>query len=207
MPPSSNLTRVDRVDSTRPMKPSSGPSHCRATVRRTGEQCRRYPIRGGTVCPSHGGAAPQVRNAARRREVTAGAAALVAREGYRSLDDPVEALLDTAAEMIALKDALANQVAALTVVTVTDRTGAENVAAVLAAYERGLERVAKVLVSMNRLDIAARKVNVEEKQAEILAQALRRAVFSDRARLDFDTAMTILAIASDEFTALMVGTS
>jgi hypothetical protein len=139
--------------------------------------------------------------------VTAGAAALVAREGYRSLDDPVEALLDTAAEMIALKDALANQVAALTVVTVTDRTGAENVAAVLAAYERGLERVAKVLVSMNRLDIAARKVNVEEKQAEILAQALRRAVFSDRARLDFDTAMTILAIASDEFTALMVGTS
>lgn len=33
----------------------------------TGRPCRRWPIRGGTVCPSHGGAAPQVRAAATRR--------------------------------------------------------------------------------------------------------------------------------------------
>jgi hypothetical protein len=207
MSPGNALTLTDRSEATRPMKPSSGPSHCRATVRRTGEQCRRFPIRGGTVCPSHGGAAPQVRNAARRREVTASAAALIRKKGYAPLDDPVEALLSVAGEMVALKDALADQVAKLTDITVTDRTGAENVAAVLAAYERGLERVAKVLVSMNRLDIAARKVNVEAVQAGLLAEALRRAVFSDRARLDFDTATIILAIASDEFEALMAGTA
>ena len=35
--------------------------------RRNGQLCRRWAIRGGFVCPLHGGAAPQVREAARRR--------------------------------------------------------------------------------------------------------------------------------------------
>ena len=35
--------------------------------RRNGLRCRRWAIRGGFVCPLHGGAAPQVREAARRR--------------------------------------------------------------------------------------------------------------------------------------------
>lgn len=32
-----------------------------------GDPCRRRPINGGTVCPTHGGRAPQVRAAAQRR--------------------------------------------------------------------------------------------------------------------------------------------
>ena len=32
-----------------------------------GSPCKRWSIRGGFVCPSHGGHAPQVRAAARRR--------------------------------------------------------------------------------------------------------------------------------------------
>ncbi len=104
---------------------------------------------------------------------------------------------------MSLKDALARNVAALTEVTVTDRTGAENVAAVLAAYERALERVAKVLVSMNRLNIQARRVQVEAVQAEILAEALRRAVYSAAAQLTYDQATTVLSLAAVEFAALM----
>jgi len=34
---------------------------CTAKSKRTGERCRGRPIRGGTVCWKHGGAAPQVR--------------------------------------------------------------------------------------------------------------------------------------------------
>ncbi|WP_418058472.1 hypothetical protein [Pimelobacter simplex] len=34
---------------------------------RFGERCKRYPIEGGVVCPSHGGAAPQVRAKALER--------------------------------------------------------------------------------------------------------------------------------------------
>lgn len=40
---------------------------CTATSKRSGQRCRRAAIAGGTVCRAHGGAAPQVRNAARRR--------------------------------------------------------------------------------------------------------------------------------------------
>jgi hypothetical protein len=35
--------------------------------RRDGSACKRWSIRGGYVCPSHGGRAPQVRRAAERR--------------------------------------------------------------------------------------------------------------------------------------------
>jgi hypothetical protein len=35
--------------------------------RTNGSPCKRWAIRGGFVCPSHGGRAPQVRLAARRR--------------------------------------------------------------------------------------------------------------------------------------------
>lgn len=45
---------------------------CVATSTTTGEQCRKQPIAGGTVCRSHGGAAPKVAaNAAVRAEVMA----------------------------------------------------------------------------------------------------------------------------------------
>src|SRR5690606_7675081 len=37
----------------------------------TGEQCRKASILGGTVCASHGGSAPQVREAASRRLLAA----------------------------------------------------------------------------------------------------------------------------------------
>lgn len=40
---------------------------CTARSQRTGQQCRRPAARGANVCPVHGGAAPQVRAAAKRR--------------------------------------------------------------------------------------------------------------------------------------------
>lgn len=40
---------------------------CSARSSRTGERCRRAAIRGGLVCATHGGRAPQVKEAARRR--------------------------------------------------------------------------------------------------------------------------------------------
>ena len=40
---------------------------CTARSARTGEPCKRYATRGGNVCTTHGGSAPQVQAAARRR--------------------------------------------------------------------------------------------------------------------------------------------
>lgn len=40
---------------------------CTATSKRSGEQCKRHPVAGATVCTMHGGGAPQARRAAERR--------------------------------------------------------------------------------------------------------------------------------------------
>jgi hypothetical protein len=40
---------------------------CNATSKSTNKPCQKSAIRGGTVCRSHGGAAPQVRNKAAAR--------------------------------------------------------------------------------------------------------------------------------------------
>ena len=45
-------------------------NRCKAH-RKNGDQCRRPPIRGGTVCATHGGSAPQTVAAARRRLLAA----------------------------------------------------------------------------------------------------------------------------------------
>lgn len=47
-------------------EPIKARNQCTATNRR-GVRCQRAPIRGGTVCRMHGGAAPQVKRAAERR--------------------------------------------------------------------------------------------------------------------------------------------
>ncbi len=40
---------------------------CTAKARTTGNRCKAYAITGATVCRMHGGSAPQVKEAARRR--------------------------------------------------------------------------------------------------------------------------------------------
>jgi hypothetical protein len=42
-------------------------ARCRAHSSRTGKRCKRDAIRGGTVCRTHGGAAPQVKAKAQER--------------------------------------------------------------------------------------------------------------------------------------------
>lgn len=54
-------TKADPIDAGDPMK-----ARCKATNRQ-GQRCGRAPILGGTVCRMHGGAAPQVKNAAEER--------------------------------------------------------------------------------------------------------------------------------------------
>lgn len=191
------------VDAPVPGGPLGGTRRLCHAHNRQGNPCGRHSAPNQNVCASHGAKSPQAIAAAKRRAVEANAAALVAREGYAPLDDPVEALLSTAGEMIALKDAMADQVSRLEDMTTTDRMGAENVSAVLAAYERGLERVAHTLTAINRLDIMARRVNVEQVQAELLVEALKRAVHDPVARLTYDQAQAVLAAADAEFRALM----
>ena len=60
----------------------------------SGHPCRQRPIRGGTVCYTHGGSAPQVRRKADERLVKLAAARQVSEWGGRLDVTPPEALLE-----------------------------------------------------------------------------------------------------------------
>src|SRR3546814_12403525 len=62
--------------------PTQGRRQCTAKSTTTGERCTKAPIRGGTVCATHGGSAPQVRKKAALRllELVDPAIAVLARE-------------------------------------------------------------------------------------------------------------------------------
>lgn len=64
-----------------PMEGTSPRRQCTAKNRR-GERCEKAPIKGGTVCKTHGGSAPQVRRKAALRllELVEPAIAVLARE-------------------------------------------------------------------------------------------------------------------------------
>lgn len=72
-------------------------AQCTATSKRSGQQCRRVPAPGASVCATHGGKAPQVKKAAEQRqakaEVLVIAQRMAARAGVNV--DPIEHLLDS----------------------------------------------------------------------------------------------------------------
>jgi hypothetical protein len=66
---------------------------CTATAKQTGERCRRTAQPGTTVCRHHGGRAPQVQRAAKRRLALGEAVAELDRLGIPVEVDPSEAML------------------------------------------------------------------------------------------------------------------
>lgn len=67
---------------------------CTAKSKQSGERCKRWPIRGGTVCAIHGGKVPRVVAAARRRLEEAEAERAVRVLGVRRDIMPGDALLE-----------------------------------------------------------------------------------------------------------------
>lgn len=70
------------------------PRQCTATVRATGERCKKFAIRGARVCGSHGGRAPQVKRAAAARLAEEEARKAVVTLGLPRVVGPGEALLE-----------------------------------------------------------------------------------------------------------------
>lgn len=68
-------------------------AQCTARASGTGSRCRKAPVKGATVCASHGGNAPQVRAAAARRLATAEAVALAQKLGLPITTTPEAALM------------------------------------------------------------------------------------------------------------------
>lgn len=154
---------------------------CTATSSRTGEQCQKQPMKGATVCRNHGGATPQVRQAAARRLLEARVNGDLAQRGWEPVTDPLTAYADLAGEVWALKELCREKLAEVTAWDYRNEKGDEDSRAAVQVYERSLDRCEKQLASMLRLglDAAALRQSKERpsrEQAQVFAEALQHAV-------------------------------
>lgn len=125
----------------------------------------------------HGGTAPQVKAAARRRLAESKVRQALDEVGIREVENPLEELRALTGEVVAWKDALARHVAALEDrYRFTDDKGGEQLRAEVALYERAMDRAVKVLETWARLGIDAMladlRVRVTEAQVDGMVRGL-----------------------------------
>ncbi len=166
-----------------------GRCHAHTTA---GRPCRRPPVRGATVCPSHGGAAPQVRTAAARRRERGRAAAEWSRAyGAFVVDvDPAGAVLDqiswTAGHVAWLRERVqATDPQALVwgverEVTKTageypgvDTTRAARPSVWLELYGQERDRLVRMCEIAHRMGIEERRVELAEQLGQLVAGAVQ----------------------------------
>jgi hypothetical protein len=103
------------------------------------------------------------------RKVEAEARSMLDRLGEPDqLGHPVEELLAVAAECRGWLAVLREMVAEMGDLTSTDRNMVEREAAIVALYERALDRTGRLLVDMNRLDLDARRIRIAEADAQAI---------------------------------------
>lgn len=158
------------------------PLMCSARAKSTGERCQRRPIRGGTVCYVHGGAAPAVKAAAARRlavaEVEIELENMIAFESFRGVTDPLQVLAELAERALATERALAARVNSL---AEDDRlrykasgAGTEQLRAEVALWERWHKQAAHLVDRLAAHDFEGRRVALAEAQGQMVAAAVRR---------------------------------
>jgi hypothetical protein len=146
---------------------------CRALAVSTGERCRSAAIRGGVVCTAHGGKAPQVRDAARRRLLEQDAAATLEALGYKPVTDPLTELLELAGRVRALEALFARKVAAIEdQMRYSSGLGVEQLRSEVRLWSEAQDRLGRLLVDIGRLNIEDRLVAVSEHQADTMRAAL-----------------------------------
>jgi hypothetical protein len=164
-----------------------------AAKRSNGEVCRRAPIKGGTVCGTHGGSAPQVKRAAAARVVAAKASAAVERFGLDAAVDPATALLGEVARTSGMALWLGEQLAVMTDAAVA--TSAEYQA--WTAERQHLARVSKAALDAG---VDERRVALAEAQAVVLAGVIRTVL--DALHLTQEQRATAVTIVRQQLTAL-----
>lgn len=188
------------VDDREPIEPidDDGRRRCTAHSSRTGKRCKKAPMKGLTVCLAHGGGAPQVAAAAKRRVVEQEAAAELARLDVEPLNDPLSQLALLAAQAVAWKDAMAARVNALTSLRYEGTGSGEQLRAEVALWERALDRCEKFCTSMARLNIDERIAEISQTQSRIMVSFV--AVALARFGIDFhdEATQTIVMALFDE---------
>ncbi len=157
---------------------------CRGHNRR-GLPCGKWPMPDQEICRQHGGMTPQMLDAAARRRIEREARAAL-REKWAdgadvTVEDPLAELSRLAGEVVAFKDYLRGMVEDMdgqltqkwSERTIQDvAIIKEDVRAIVSAYERALDRAAKVLAGIVKLDIAGKQLEINTARAELIVQAV-----------------------------------
>jgi hypothetical protein len=149
---------------------------CCAVSTRTGKPCGRYAIEGGTVCPAHGGSAPQVRQKAAARVLETRLAGELTREPINPIVNPVLAVQELAGESMAWLAICRRQIARLSNVDYSDARGGQDVKPVIQLYERAMASAQRVTTDMVRLGIEAKMAGQVDRQASEIIGLVRTAV-------------------------------
>jgi hypothetical protein len=120
----------------------------------------------------HGGGTPQARAKAKARRAEEDAAKALARLDVPPVADPLTALAQLAGQAIAFKDILAARVNELRQIRYRDSKGAEQLRSEVALWERALDRCERFVSAMARLNIDERLAQIEERQVDIVANAI-----------------------------------
>jgi hypothetical protein len=124
-------------------------------------------------CRLHGGNFANVAKAAERKRAEAELQSVLAGLGVaRPVANPLEALRQLAGEILLLKDVLRGMVERLGSVRYDGLAG-EQVRGEIQLYERALDRAAKVLVDIGRLNIDERLAAITQRQADVVVAAIK----------------------------------
>jgi L-2-hydroxyglutarate oxidase LhgO len=172
---------------------------CTATSKRSGKRCKQAAIKGGTVCSTHGGKAPQVVAVARRRLEVIHAGEQLRQLGIAVETTPIEALeamLFEAAGNVAVLRQLVGQlplgeatpanpdheiaaVAGIYAGTVHESgmpTGRALPHVLVVMYNQERDRLAKLAEATAKLGLDERRQQLAEAQVERLLTAVQGAM-------------------------------
>jgi HEPN domain-containing protein len=144
-----------------------------------GQPCPRYPIKGGLVCPRHGGSAKNVKAVATLRVEEQKAKALLVKMGEPDpIGHPVYELLRLAGEVRDWQKILRERVEELQSLELVDNFGVERERAVVTLYTRAQEQNARLLIDMAKLDLQSRALALQHDAAvevmSAVSEVLRR---------------------------------
>ena len=159
---------------------------------------------GEGTCKKHLGNTLNHRTGAKAELVRREASKILRAEGYEPDFEPVEELLSLGAEVVALKNILRGKVAELKGWTHESDLGVEDVNALVAIYERALDRTERVSTSMLKLGLKDRKTKLEETQSKLFANAFMEALAlsngtnTDEVVAEFQRLLGVLAASEPE---------
>ena len=148
--------------------------------------------------PSSWRAAPKPHQARRAGPRRASGPDDAGAENLVPVDDPVRQLQFLAAEVIEFKRILGDKVEQLGAWTTGSDLERDEVRAILAAYERALDRTNTVLAGMLRLDIEDRITRLTEIQAQLMIGIFETVLASKEVGLSKDQVLSIKAIVAQE---------